>query len=79
MIRPARWHVAHENAVRRWVNDAGVEVVTHAPLALRVFFPQELDALLHYNGLKAIEHFGDWDGSPLTKDSPMIICMCQLR
>jgi hypothetical protein len=71
--------VTHEMAVRRWVNEAGEEVVVPAPLALRLFFPQELDALLHYNGFKVVERFGDWDRSALTKDSPMIICVCQLR
>jgi SAM-dependent methyltransferase len=71
--------VAHENAIRRWTNEAGEEFTTFAPLALRLFFPQELDALLHYNGFRIVEQFGDWDRSALTKDSPMIICVCQLR
>jgi SAM-dependent methyltransferase len=71
--------IAHENAVRRWVNAAGEDVMQHAPLALRVFFPQELEALLHYNGFDVVERFGDWDRSPLTQSSPMIICVCQSR
>lgn len=71
--------VKHETAIRRWMNEAGEEVVVPAPLSLRLFFPQELETLLHYNGFNVIERFGDWDQSPLTKDSPMIICVCQLR
>lgn len=71
--------IAYENAVRRWTNAVGEQVVTRAPLALRLFFPQELDALLHYNGFDIIERFGDWNRSPMTKDSPMMIYVCQLR
>lgn len=29
---------------------------------MRVFFPQEIDALLHYNGFRIISKFGDFDG-----------------
>jgi hypothetical protein len=30
-------------------------------LRLRMFFPQELDALLHYNGFEILEKFGDFN------------------
>jgi hypothetical protein len=33
-------------------------------LQLRMFFPQELDALLHYNGFKILEKYGDFNGGP---------------
>jgi hypothetical protein len=39
------------------------------PLSQRQFFPQELEALLHYNGFE-IEHFwGDFERGPLTAES----------
>ena len=50
-----------------------------APFALRIFFPQELEALLHYNGLTVCERYGDWDQSPLGEDSPMMIFVCKRR
>lgn len=37
---------------------------------MRQFFPQELDALLHYNRFKIEQKFGDRDGSPFDKNSP---------
>lgn len=69
--------IYHENAIRRWRDEAGQEVVKFAPLARRLFFPQELEALLHYNGFTAIERYGDWDRSPLTEDSTVMIFVCQ--
>jgi SAM-dependent methyltransferase len=43
------------------------------PLAHRQFFPQEWEALLHYNGF-AVDHVdGDFEGGPLTKTSDVMI------
>jgi len=39
------------------------------PLVLRFFFPQELSALLHYNGFSVVEQYGGWRGEPLNEDS----------
>lgn len=33
-------------------------------LNLRMYFPQELDAMLHYNGLTIQQKWGGWDRSP---------------
>lgn len=38
-------------------------------LVLRSFFPAELQALLHYNGLRVLSHHGDFAGEALTADS----------
>lgn len=43
------------------------------PLAHRVFFPQELEALLHYNGFETTELFGDFDRGPLKQDSDVMV------
>ena len=67
----------HENATRRWIDATGIEVVRHAPLTLRLFFPQELEALLHYNGFEVIERYGNWDHSPLQADSSTITMICR--
>lgn len=68
--------VVTETAIRRWQTAAGEPVEHRAPLALRQFFPQELEALLHYNGLVVRERYGDWDGSPLAAQSPLMIVVC---
>lgn len=69
--------IYHEDAIRRWRDVTGQEVVRYGPLARRRFFPQELEALLHYNGFKTLHCYGDLDRSELTETSPMIIFVCQ--
>ena len=43
------------------------------PLAHRQFFPQEWEALLHYNGFQVDRVEGDFHGGPLTKDSDVMV------
>ena len=44
---------------------------------MRILFPQELDALLHYNGF-VIEHkFGNYDQSPFDSASPKQLVVCR--
>jgi len=45
-------------------------------LKLRMFFPQELNALLYYNGFKIINKFGTFDGEPFKSDSNLQIVIC---
>jgi SAM-dependent methyltransferase len=46
------------------------------PLAHRQFFPQEWEALLHYNGLRVLRVEGDWQGGPLGRESDVMIWHC---
>lgn len=39
-------------------------------IEMRIFFPQELDALVHGNGLEIVDKLGDYDGSPFVGRSP---------
>lgn len=49
------------------------------PLNLRMYYPQELDALLHYNGF-AVEHkYGDHRRGPFTPSSRKQILICTAR
>lgn len=51
--------------------------VVHIPLDLRMFYPQEIDALLEYNGF-AIEHkYGDYKETPFGGDSPKQLLICR--
>jgi 2-polyprenyl-3-methyl-5-hydroxy-6-metoxy-1,4-benzoquinol methylase len=45
--------------------------------ALRYIFPQEMEALLHYNGFKIHTCYGNWQQDPLTATSPAMIYVCQ--
>ncbi|MCB0120690.1 MAG: class I SAM-dependent methyltransferase [Caldilineaceae bacterium] len=71
--------IFHEDAIRRWHGADGQEVRRLAPLARRIFFPPEVDALLHYNGFTVVERYGDWDRSPLTNESPRMIFVATKR
>jgi SAM-dependent methyltransferase len=43
------------------------------PLTHRQFFPQEWEALLHYNGFAVDRVEGDFEGGPLTRDSDVMV------
>ncbi|MEO7000854.1 MAG: class I SAM-dependent methyltransferase [Ktedonobacterales bacterium] len=45
--------------------------------ALRYVYPQEMEALLHYNGFRIRACYGDWEQAPLTADSPAMIYVCE--
>ncbi|MEO7330293.1 MAG: class I SAM-dependent methyltransferase, partial [Minicystis sp.] len=49
------------------------------PLAHRQLYPQEIEALLHYNGFAITAQYGDFFRAPLAKDSPTILLHCQPR
>jgi SAM-dependent methyltransferase len=48
-------------------------------VALRYVFPQEIEALLYYNGFEIRACYGNWQQEPLTDDSPEMIFVCQRR
>jgi SAM-dependent methyltransferase len=49
------------------------------PLCLRFYFPEELAALLHYNGFTIEHSFGDFDRGPLTEHSEHQILIARVR
>ena len=49
------------------------------PLAHRQLYPQELEALLHYNGFAVEAISGDYAGGPLEQDSDVIVVTCCKR
>ncbi len=54
----------------------GDEAETVADLNLRMFFPQEIDALLHYNGFTVEAKYGDFDETPFGSTSQRQILVC---
>jgi len=74
-------HVAqilHWTTYRRW-REGDREYTKTTRIALRYTFPQELAALLHYNGFAIIRQYGDWNLEPLTAASTSIIVVCRKR
>lgn len=49
------------------------------PLAHRQFFPQEWQALLHYNGFEVEQVYGDFDESPFQSHSEIMIVHARTR
>jgi SAM-dependent methyltransferase len=74
-------HVAqilHWTTYRRW-REGDQEHTKVTRIALRYTFPQELAALLYYNGFSIIRQYGDWNLEPLTAASRSIIVVCRKR
>jgi hypothetical protein len=74
-------HVAqilHWTTYRRW-RESDQEQTKVTRIALRYTFPQELAALLYYNGFSILWQYGDWNGEPLTAASRSIIVVCRKR
>jgi SAM-dependent methyltransferase len=67
-IYSIRWHYAKP----------GTEEARSEELRLRMFFPQELDALLTYNQLEIREKYGDFNGKPFAPGDSKQILVCAL-
>lgn len=48
-------------------------------LSHRYYYPQELQALLHYAGFEVLYALGDFEGGPLVGDSDSMLLMCGRR
>jgi hypothetical protein len=48
-------------------------------LNMRIFFPQELDMLLYYNGFTIDAKYGNYDETPFDSSSPKQIVVCRSR
>lgn len=70
--------ILHLTGQKRW-HDGKQEHTKSTRTALRYTFPQELVALLHYNGFRIEHQCGDWNYEPLSATSPSIISICRKR
>jgi hypothetical protein len=70
--------ILHLTGQKRW-HDGKAEQTKITRTALRYTFPQELAALLHYNGFRIERQYGDWNYEPLSATSPSIISICRKR
>ncbi|CAN5496039.1 class I SAM-dependent methyltransferase [soil metagenome] len=62
----------------QWFDASGREHREKISFDMTFMFPRELQLLLERNGLKIEAIFGDYDGSPLSPDSPRMIAKCRL-
>lgn len=70
--------VMHWTSYRRW-NDGERDQKKETHIACRFTHPQELEALLHYNGLQIIQQYGNWNKEALSASSTEIINICKVR
>jgi len=71
--------IMHVTWIYDELDDTGMVRRTVAPLTLRYVFPAEMDLLLRVAGLKRVEPFGDYDGSPFADGSPRLIALARAR
>lgn len=70
--------IVHLTGYKRW-HEGEEEHTKITRTALRYTFPQELAALLYYNGFTILRQYGDWNEEPLNATSPSIISVCRKR
>ncbi len=71
--------IQHYTFHERWLDPEGHPVEKTARTALRYVFPQEMEALLYYNGFQIRACYGSWQQDPLTATSREMIYVCQRR
>jgi SAM-dependent methyltransferase len=59
-----------------WIDDRGVRRRQRTEFDGTYIFPRELRMLLERNGLEVEHLWGDYDGSPISANSPRIIARC---
>jgi SAM-dependent methyltransferase len=69
--------VRHETAVRRWTDGSGNACEDVSDLALRLFEPDEIVALLESHCLRVDSRFGGWGGEPFNVASRHLVLVCR--
>jgi len=70
--------IMHWTTYRRW-HDGERAHTKETHIACRFTYPQELAALLHYNGFRIMRQYGNWNKEELIASSPSIITICMQR
>ncbi len=71
--------IQHYTCLYQWSRPGAQLVEKTLHIALRYVFPQEIEALLFYNGFQIVACYGNWQQDPLTADSPAMIFICGRR
>jgi SAM-dependent methyltransferase len=61
----------------KWTYRIGDSIMSEKELNMRIFYPQELDALLLLNGFKIMEKYGNTDESPFDSGSLKQVIICR--
>lgn len=75
----AMTQIQHYTSTLKFVAADGGERTKTLRVGLRYVYPQEMEALLHYNGFKIRTVYGDWQQAPLTAQSPAMVYVCERR
>ena len=71
--------IQHYTFLNQWLHPDGQQEEKTLRSALRYVFPQEMEALLFYNGFETRSCYGSWQQEPLTSTSRYMIYVCQRR
>ena len=71
--------IQHYTFHEQWLYPGGQREEKTTRTALRYVYPQEMEALLFYNGFEIGACYGDWQQGPLTATSRQMIYVCQRR
>jgi ubiquinone/menaquinone biosynthesis C-methylase UbiE len=71
--------IQHYTFHEHWLTPEGLQEKKKYRGALRYVFPQEIEALLFYNGFQIRSCYGSWQQEPLTATSRSMIYVCQRR
>jgi SAM-dependent methyltransferase len=69
--------IQHYTFHEHWLTPDGLQEKKKYSGALRYVFPQEMEALLSYNGFQVRSCYGSWLQEPLTATSRYMIYVCQ--
>ena len=69
--------IQHYTFHEHWLTPEGLQEKKTYRTALRYVFPQEMEALLFYNGFQIRSCYGGWQQEPLTATSRYMIYVCQ--
>ena len=79
VYQESQYNPATQVKLNRWFYEKDGKIDSTGDLPMRMFFPQELDALLTVNGLRIVEKLGGYDGSAYDKHSAHQIVICETR
>ena len=63
----------------KWYYKVGNEEEFAVELNMRIYYPEELDNMLLYNGFEIVEKLGDFDGQSFESDSPKQLVICKIK
>jgi hypothetical protein len=78
VLETNRYDPARQMNLVKWRYKYGNRTSVVRELNMRMFFPQELDALLYYNGLEIEDKFGEYDKRPFGPESQKQIIISRL-